>query len=211
MERPFSVLLTDLDGVVFWRIPAQKAGIPLFGHSDHINYDLPKTVVSSVNGEVDKSFNPLYIFHALRHLIAPAFPDVISLFSELQNIYGVSIYGHTGRHNNTPLTLATILSLEFAGISKNMNGLNFRQKGRTTLESKTSSLLWTTQNIASPEEIVVADDNPMDLLPMAKLFREARFVLIKDLTTNRLLRGVNLEEDFPNVTLASTLRKGLLG
>lgn len=37
-ERPFSVLLTDLDGVVFWRVPAQKAGIPLIENYHPENY-----------------------------------------------------------------------------------------------------------------------------------------------------------------------------
>lgn len=122
----------------------------------------------------------------------------------------VGIYGNTGRHNDPSMVSATYVSLALNRISDRFKDIFFRQRGLTTAESKISALKHVADDFSAGEQIVVADDNPADLLPMAKHFPKVRFFLISDLTTDRLLRGINLEEEFPNVKVKSTLRAALL-
>lgn len=212
LERPFSILLTDLDGVVFWRIPAQKAGIPIIGGKPE-NYlgpdNFARQVLSSkTDRRLDDKVTPEAVWDAARHFVVPVFSDVARLFHALDS--SIIIYGNTGRHHNPAMVLSTWTSLRLAGIDDRFTRIFFRQKGSSTVTSKVFGIKWTIDHICSEDQIVAADDNPLDLLPMATLYKQARFILIKDWTTERLLRGVDMD-DYPNVTIAQTLRKGLLG
>lgn len=208
MERPFSVLLTDLDGVVFWRIPAQKAGIPFIGnYHPQIYMDL---LARMKHDHVIKNskLTPFDLWNAARHIVVPVFPDVVKVLKDLdRNIW---VYGNTDRYNNTPMVFATGKSLEMAGILDRFTAFHFREKGVSTLTSKMAGLIRIIEGIATPNEIVMVDDNPLDLIPFARSYPDVRFILIRDLTTDRLLSGVDMKA-LPNITMAPTLRKGLQG
>ncbi|TSC88322.1 MAG: hypothetical protein G01um10147_227 [Microgenomates group bacterium Gr01-1014_7] len=207
-ERPFSVLLTDLDGVVFWRIPAQKAGLTLNGTNCLEHYLQPVNDLS-FNGRIDDLLSPETVLKALRHLLVPVFPDVKNVLRELHE-NRIKIMGNTGRYNDCAMVSATNVSLALNGVSDCFQDILFRPYGFTTAESKDAGFRYATLHVAPEQEIIAVDDNPLDLLPLARKHPNGRFVLIRDLTTDRLLRGVNLEEDFPNVQVHPTLRAALL-
>lgn len=211
MEKPFSVLLTDLDGVIFWRIPAQKAGIPLLGNvtpQTYINQALRALQEKKDFGGSDTKPTMLDNWQAIRHLVVPVFPDVIRVLNELDS--NIWVYGNTGRHKSPPMTAATWLSLQMAGIHHRFNGIIFRERNSGTTSNKEGGLQRTIKGFADEDEIVVVDDNPLDLIPMAYNHPNVRFILIRDLTTDRLLKSLDMKTGFKNVTIARTLREGLL-
>ncbi len=197
------VLVLDLDGVVNWRVPAQKSGIPFLGYYNPEKYKIPVRV-RNITREINDQFSLKDIYDAIRHLLAPIFPDVARLIKELEN---TTIYGSTGRQNTKSMVYATFWSLRMAGIIDKFDDIYFRPTGFTTTESKVAALYDISQQW-DQDQILVADDNPGDILPMARVFPNIRFFLIRDLTTSRLLRGVRPEE-FPGVQIKPTLRAAL--
>lgn len=199
-------LILDLDGVVSWRIPVQKTGVPIIGHHNPDRYTKPvKEVLPSGEPSV-YSMNTMSIFSALRHFFAPVFPDVINVIKSIPS--DVCIYGNTGRKNELPMIYFTSLSLGIAGISDKFEQIYFKPKGHKTLEHK----LAVSRMIAKKhgeENMIVADDNPYDLIPQARQLQRAKFLLIKDLTTDKLTRGINMAKEYPNVLICNTLRQGL--
>lgn len=200
------VVVLDLDGVVNWRIPAQKAGIPLIGKHDPRRYTTPVEIYQTQDVDLNGHISFKSVFSGTRHLMAPVFPDVAKLIKGLDD---TTIYGSTGRPNEKPMVYATGHSLEFAGTLDKFDYIYFRPKGYTTTEAKVAALA-DIRRWWDDEQIEVVDDNPGDLLPMARTFPKIRrFNLIRDFTTNRLLKGIDLEKDFPNVKIARTLREAL--
>lgn len=206
LERPFSVLLTDLDGVVFWRIPAQKTGIPLLGTPNPERYAQPVAIYHPKRQIIEQR-SLKSIFNAIRHAAAPVFPDVVRLIKELDN---VSLYGNTGRPSEEFMIFVTTASLKFAEIFDKFDDIYFRPLGLTNVEAKASTLAGI-RNQWDDDQIIVVDDNPEDLLPVAKTFPNIKFHLIRDFSTSRLLRGIDLSNDFPNVRVNKTLREALYG
>lgn len=200
------VIVLDLDGVVNWRIPFQKAGVPLIGKPNPDGY-LKPVAVKPLNREQLDPFTPKQIYDGVRHLLAPVFPDVIRVINTLDG--SSTIYGNTGRHNSKLMKAATVTSLTWFGIYSKFGDIYFRQHGFTTLEAKTAALADITQTW-NEDQMEIVDDNPHDLLPISRMFRNARFHLIRDWTTDRLLKGVDMRE-FPNVDIKPTLRAALLG
>lgn len=196
-------IVLDLDGVVNWRIPAQKAGIPLFGQP---SIHLEPVAIRPVQKEVlDRRISARVIYDAIRHSLTPVFPDVIRVIKELD---GKFIFGNTGWHNNEPMIAATVWSLTWAGIFSRFDDIYFRPAGYKTVESKVASIADIRRQF-DDHEICVADDNPLDLIPEAITFPNIRFLLISDLTTGRLTNGIDFST-LPNVHRVSTLRAGLL-
>lgn len=200
------VVLLDLDGVVFWRVPAQKAGLPVLGDPKvREKFYKPVSIKPARKYPIDYRFKPKSIYDGVRHSLAPAFPDVVRLIKQAEN---ATFYGGTGRHNTEAMTLATTFSLTWAGVERRFDDIYFRPEGYTTAETKVSALA-DIRRQWDDDQIEVADDNPADLLPMSRTFPNLRFHLIRDLTTDRLLRGIDLAQDFPNVDINRTLRQAL--
>lgn len=199
------VLVLDLDGVVNWRIPAQRAGIPILGHHNPDIYRIP---IDTFPANREMYRRPLLkdIYDAIRHGTVPVFPDVARLLKELKSTV---IYGSTGRRNTYPMVYSTYFSLKMAGILDKFDDIYFKPEGYTTTEGKTAALD-DIRRQWDDDQIFVVDDNPDDLLRMAKTFQRIRFILMRDLTTKRLTRGINMEKDFPNVQINETLRSALL-
>lgn len=105
---------------------------------------------------------------------------------------------------------ATWRSLEIAGIADKFADIYFKPDGQRTVEHKLAVSTEKAKEFGE-ENITIVDDNPYDLFPQARKLRRARFGLIRDLTTNRLLKGINMATDYPNVTIYHTLREALLG
>lgn len=205
--REFSTLVLDLDGVVSWRIPAQKAGVPFLGHPKNPEELLKPVPILPIDREsVDGKISTKVIYDAIRHTLAPVFPDVARVIKGLD---GKFIYGNTGRLNNEPMIASTFLSLSWAKIFSNFYDIYFRPGGYTTVESKVAAIADIRRRFYE-NEILVADDNPQDLIQEAVTFPNITFLLIRDLTTKRLTRGIDLKS-LPNVHPVSTLRAGLFG
>lgn len=200
------VIVLDLDGVVNWRIPAQKAGVPIIGRHDPTRYFTPIDIRPTEWIDLEGHVTIKGYYDGVRHLAAPVFPDVIKVIKSLEE---TTLYGSTGRHYEKLMVYATYISLNIAGISKSFDNIYFRKQDYTTTEAKVAALA-DIKRWWDDEQIEVVDDNPADLLPMARTFPNIRrFHLIQDWTTKRLLRGVDLVKDFPNVKISRTLREAL--
>lgn len=200
------VVVLDLDGVVTWRIPCQKAGIPIIGQHDPGKYAQAIREVPVALGPSDEALNLGTYFSAGRHLLSPVFPDVARVIKGLDP--GIVIFGNTGRSDKLPVVNATWESLALAGLDGRFRLIYFKPDGQETVEHKVA----VTGKIAKQygeKKIVVADDNPYDLLPQAARFPGSRFILIRDLTTRKLLGGINMATEYPNVVIARTLRQGI--
>lgn len=205
--REFSALVLDLDGVVNWRIPIQKAGVPFLGHpKDREDLLKPIQIFPTQRESQDGRLTPKSIYDAARHLVTPVFPDVARVIRSLDRKF---IFGNTGRLNNEVMILSTVISLTWAKIFDKFDDIYFRPRGYTTVQSKVAGIADIRKQFYD-NEILVADDNPEDLIPEAVTFPNITFLLIKDLTTKRLIRGINLK-NLPNVHPVPTLRAGLFG
>lgn len=199
-------MVLDLDGVVNWRIPAQKAGVPFLGHPQRPEDLLkPVPILPAQRESLDGKISPIIVYEAIRHSIPPVFPDVARVIRGLDEKF---IYGATGRYNNEAMIASTVLSLTWAKIFSKFDDIYFRPTGYTTVQSKVAAIADIRKQFYE-NEIIVVDDNPEDLIPEAVTFPNISFLLIRDFTTNRLLRGINLST-IPNVRVVSTLRAGIL-
>lgn len=205
IERAKVVL--DLDGVVNWRFPAQKHGIPIIGKPSPERYASPERALPVLRHLPYKPPTLGNFLNAMRHALTPVFPDVVKVIKEFDP--SIKVYGNTGRINDQSMVFMTHVSLERAGILGRFEDIYFRPETYTTTEGKLAALADIIRK-SGHDQIICVDDNPGDLLPMAGTFPQVRFGLIRDLTTARLLKGVNME-NYPNVGVYPTLRRALLG
>lgn len=199
-------LVLDIDGVVNWRIPFQYAGLPIIGQHNARKYSAYIGEVPVDTGPADDLISLRNLVSVWRHYIAPVFPDVTRVIKGLD--MQTAVFGNTGREKELNMVRATWDSLDMAGIDSRFREIYFKPVGQKTVEHK----LAVTKKIAEKygeENIVVADDNPFDLLPQAARLPTARFILIKDYTTNKLLKGIDMSKHYPNVVIGRTFRHGL--
>ncbi|MDO8576854.1 MAG: hypothetical protein Q7R82_00775 [Candidatus Daviesbacteria bacterium] len=206
-ERKRKAVILDIDGVVNWRFPAQQAGIPLLGHHNPDKYTRSIKEVPIAFGPSRDLSNIVSCYSAARHFITPVFPDVTRVIKGLDREETV-IFGNTGRPNESLMVAATWGSLRIAGIADRFALIYFKPKGQKTVEHKFAVSAKKAEEYGE-ENITVVDDNPYDLFPQAKRLRRGKFVLIEDLTTDRLTKGIDMASEYPNVIVAKTLRQGL--
>lgn len=80
-------------------------------------------------------------------------------------------------------------SLAKAGILERFQDLYFRPRGITTAVSKLSGVAYLRQQY---DQVVHFDDNPLDGVPIARFFPDVQVVIVRDYSTDRLLRVVDL-------------------
>ncbi len=119
-------VVLDLDGVVNWRFPAQKHGIPIIGKHNLERYASPERVLPVVRNLPDKPPTLGSFLNAMCHALAPVFPDVVKVLKDFDS--GIKVYGSTGRINDKSMVFMTHVSLELVGILRRFEDIYFDQR-----------------------------------------------------------------------------------
>ncbi len=110
-------------------------------------------------------------------------------------------YGNTGRSNKRPWVEMTRKTLSRGGILEGFEDIFFKPKGFKTIESKGAAIAGLRERY---EHVRHYDDNPADVLGLARVFPDVEFVIVQDLTTGLLLSRTEMSE-YPNVQRVAVL------
>lgn len=110
-------------------------------------------------------------------------------------------YGNTGRSNKKPWVEMTRRTLSRGGILEEFEDVFFKPKGFKTIESKGAAIAQLRKRY---ENVRHYDDNPADVLGLARVFPDVQFVIVQDLTTGLLLSRTEMSE-YPNVQRVAVL------
>lgn len=199
-------LSLDLDGPTIWRIiPVQSGATRKYrkhGPSIYAAHpDIRKRESFSPRREVlTLSEYPSFLAHLIRFVFPDAGKALLALPAR------IDVVGNTGRPDKLAWTNMTQGTLKRGQIWDRLEGVLHKPGDFHTTESKIANIAMLR---ILYKRLAHADDNPADALPIAATFPDVDVCIVRDLSTDFLLSGVNLERDFPNVTVVSTLRQAL--
>lgn len=194
----------DLDGPTIWRIiPRQWDAVKEYKKHGTAIYRAPSCYPKTLPCTSDHPLTLKEIISFPAHQIRFVFPDAARALNELKE---VDVFGNTGRPDKNTWQEMTRRTLRRGGILERFQDIFHRPIGIHTTESKLCRV-GILRN--SYSRVAHVDDNPANALPIAATFKDVPVYLICDLSTGYLLQRVNLEKDFPNVTVVSTLRQAL--
>lgn len=189
----------DLDGVVIDRRPlvGQFGAIGDFLLKGAIIYepptipDVPRFIREAGVGSPKEAV--VLFFHSIR-----AVKRGVKEFVENS---GADKYANTGRSNKRPWVEMTSRVLSRGGILKQFEDVFFKPEGFKTIESKGAAIAELRKRY---ERVRHYDDNPADVLGLAKVFPDVDFVIVQDLSTGLLLSRTEMSE-YPNVQRIAVL------
>lgn len=200
-ERVASI---DLDGVIIERHPIQLRALVRFLIRSGVIYKSPGQIPvvdrQVNNGPLSSLELVVYLIHKGRKVVIGARECLLATISDCD------IVGNTGRPNKKAWIELTQKTLEAGGVLDCFQNIYFTPRGVKALLSKGAALVELQRQY---EHITHLDDNPADVLPLAKLFPDVQFVIVQDLTTGVLFSKVE-QEQYPNVRRVATLREGIL-
>lgn len=110
-------------------------------------------------------------------------------------------YGNTGRSNKKPWVEMTRRTLSRGGIFEQFEDVFFKPEGIRTIESKGAAIAELRKRYGCVRHY---DDNPADVLGLARVFPDVQFIIVQDLTTGLLLSRTEMSE-YPNVQRVAVL------
>jgi hypothetical protein len=195
----------DLDGVIFSRPPIQITAV--FGYMLHGNgiYEPVRNLSDMERSVVDEPITSFfekrsYKTHASRKLA----PDAHQFIEQEANER--DIYGNTGRRNKKNWVDMTKQTLDDEKVLRFFKDFFFKPKGVRTVESKGAAI---SQLLKRYKNVKHVDDNPADVLPLAKIFPMVQFFIVQDLTTGLLFSRIEIKE-YPNVKRVPRLLSAVL-
>lgn len=198
------VLSTDLDGVIIERRhPFQLRALVLFLTRGSAIYQPPLQIP-----EVDRSVcdGPLNLLELALYLIHKGCRVRIGVQECLAEVRREKdIFVNTGRPNKRPWVDLTSRTLANGQVLAYFEGFFFKPPEVRALLSKAAAIAELRRRY---QEVTHVDDNPADVLPLAKLFPDVNFVIFQDLTSGILFSRVGMGQ-YPNVRRVATLREGV--
>lgn len=188
----------DLDGVVFKRqIPLQFNALKkllLNGNSIYNPPELPEIFRDvRISDELSVQESLSLYFHSKR----PLKSGIVEYMAHRSTVK----FGNTGRLNKLAWKEMTLASLQRQGVSQLFEDVFFRYEGIKTIQSKGAVLRMLSEEYP---RLTHYDDNPADVLGLAKLLPEVQFVIVQDLSTGMLLSRAEMTE-YPNVRRVASL------
>ena len=191
-------ILYDLDGVIIGRPPVQFSALwkyMFMGNRIYIPPELPSTLNRTEDpARISTFFEATsFYFQSLR--------SVKSGISEHLGKQTADKFGNTGRPNKTPWVKMTRHTLSKGGVWTQFDDIFFKPVGAKTIESKGVAIAQTCE---AYEVVTHIDDNPADVLGLAKFFPNVQFIIVSDRSTGILMSRVELRE-YPNVKRVALL------
>ena len=198
------VFSTDLDGVIIKRLhPLQLRALAHFLARGSAIYQPPSQIPeidrSVHNGPLSLFERILYQIHKGRRVLPGVRQCLDSMMEE------ADIVANTGRPNKKLWIDLTLETLRNSGVLECFKDFFFTPREIEALLSKAAAI---DQLQNKYQEVIHIDDNPADVLPLAKLFPDVRFIIVQDLTAGILFSRVEMGE-YPNVQRVATLRAGI--
>jgi hypothetical protein len=189
----------DLDGVVIDRRPlvGQFGAARDFVFKGAAIYEPPTIPLVprfvNENGVSSPKEAVILFFHSIR-----ALKKGVREFIESSD---ADKYANTGRSNKRPWVNMTRKTLSNGGVLEQFEDIYFKPKGFRTIESKGAAIADLRERYARVRHY---DDNPADVLGLARVFPDVEFVIVQDLSTGILLSRTELSQ-YPNVSRVAAL------
>lgn len=212
--KPETVLLLDLDGVVFERVPVQ-AGV--FSVITRRLFRKPLYDISQYYGPVQRQLD-WYLLHQeellshwlhSRRNVKKGVRQALQVVSESEES---DIIGNTGRRfkaewvEMTEETLRQGLVLDyFHNSTKRKEPIFYTPKGVSTIQSKLDVTNWALERYT---RVIVADDNPDTTVAVAANFPRVEVLAVQDWTTKLMLTRNVLRQN-PTIEVVPSLPVGL--
>lgn len=173
----------DCDGVLVTTFPYQAGALRrLNPNLFQPPIEIPVIKHEVTGGNLRSREIPSFLLHCLKWVPR-------STIEALDILYSQCLYVNIGRRNTKPWVDLTKRSLARAGILERFQDLYFRPRGVTTAVSKLHGVACLRQQYS---QVIHFDDNPLDGVPIAQFFPDVLVVIVRDYSTNRLLKEVNL-------------------
>lgn len=190
----------DLDGVVIGRqIPIQGGALKGLAQRGVTIYEPPESIPEvprfTRGGLILSPQEAVsFYFHSRRHII----PGV----KEFLESRDTDKFGNTGRSNKKVWVDMTRKTLQDGGILDQFQDIFFKPPGIRTIISKGAGIQQLQQQY---QHVTHYDDNPADVLGLATIFPDVKFVVVQDLSTGILFSRIDMES-YPNVRRVAQLR-----
>jgi len=193
----------DLDGVIIARPPIQVGALREFFLRGGAIYEPPENIPevhrSTSRGLILSPIEAIsYYFHSKRQVV----PGVREF---LRSIHADK-FGNTGRPAKGVWVDMTRRTLQAGGIFDQFQEIFFKPPGMRTIISKGAAISELREQYGAGH-VTHYDDNPADVLGLARVFPDVRFVVVQDLSTGILFSRVEMRY-YPNVTRVARLQAG---